>query len=349
MARPNKPWFRKDIGWWMVTINGEKIRLAEGRRNRQEAQRVFHELMAVRANRPEAGTARTADVVEAFLGYVERHLSSETYRGYHFYCQKFAEAWGYVPARELKPHHVTRWVGAKQWNETTEYNACRSVFRAFSWAWQEGVLLDNPLRGMRRPRPRCRQRCLTDEEYGAIIATAMGSFKTFVRSLRQTGARPSELRQLTWDQVRTDRWVIPVHKTDRKVRRPRIAHLNPAMQQLMKHLRKQSQSTHVFLNSRQPWTRNALRLRMDRIKKKCNLADDVCLYLVRHTYGTEAVLNGVDVATIAELMGHSSLEMVSKVYLHLADQVNHLQDAAKRATQHLDPARHRADVQRRGA
>ena len=65
----------------------------------------------------------------------------------------------------------------------------------------------------------------------------------------------------------------------------------------------------------------------------------MCSYLVRHTYGTNAVLAGVDVATVAELMGHSSLEMVSQVYLHLADQVTHLQDAARRATQRPDRAK----------
>ena len=27
-ARPNKIWFRKDVGWWMVTFNGKRIRLA---------------------------------------------------------------------------------------------------------------------------------------------------------------------------------------------------------------------------------------------------------------------------------------------------------------------------------
>lgn len=28
MSRPNKVWFRTDVGWWMVTLNGQRIRLA---------------------------------------------------------------------------------------------------------------------------------------------------------------------------------------------------------------------------------------------------------------------------------------------------------------------------------
>ena len=48
MARPNKIWFRKDIGWWMVTLGGQKVRLVQGRENKKLAQDKFHELAAVR-------------------------------------------------------------------------------------------------------------------------------------------------------------------------------------------------------------------------------------------------------------------------------------------------------------
>jgi hypothetical protein len=38
MGRPNKTWFRKDTGWWMVTLGGVKTRLAEGKKNRKLAE-----------------------------------------------------------------------------------------------------------------------------------------------------------------------------------------------------------------------------------------------------------------------------------------------------------------------
>jgi hypothetical protein len=66
MPRPKKIWFRKDVGCWMVTISGKRIRLAEGRENKKLAQQKFHELAVERARAPEAPTARVADVIEAF-------------------------------------------------------------------------------------------------------------------------------------------------------------------------------------------------------------------------------------------------------------------------------------------
>ena len=89
MARPNKVWFRKDIGWWMVTIGGRKIRLAEGRANKKLAEQKFYGLKAV--SRPaESSDARVADVIDRFLAWSKIHRSSETNRNHVYYGQKFA-------------------------------------------------------------------------------------------------------------------------------------------------------------------------------------------------------------------------------------------------------------------
>jgi len=58
--------------WWMVTLNGQKIRLARGRENKSDAERAFHELMAVRPQRPDAHDARVCDLAEAFLEFARR-------------------------------------------------------------------------------------------------------------------------------------------------------------------------------------------------------------------------------------------------------------------------------------
>ena len=139
MSRPNKIWFRKDIGWWMVTLAGRKVRLAQGREQKKLAEQKFHELMAVRTEAPESPKARVADVIEAFLAWCKRHRGDETNRNYMWYGQQFSERCGYLVAAELKPIHLTRWVDANQWNPTTERNARRSIYRAFSWASEEGT------------------------------------------------------------------------------------------------------------------------------------------------------------------------------------------------------------------
>ena len=134
MPRPDKIWFRSDVGWWMVTLNGQKVRLAQGKENRKAAEQKFHDLMAARSQAPESPTARVADIIEAFLAWTKIHRSDETNRNYVWYGQQFSEHSGYLQASELKPIQLTRWIDENKWGQTTERNARRSIYRAFSWA-----------------------------------------------------------------------------------------------------------------------------------------------------------------------------------------------------------------------
>jgi integrase len=336
MPRPQKVWYRRATGWWMVTLGGKKTPLLKGpddKTHRELAEEKFVDLRRTKREAPESTHARVADIVEAFLTWASSHVKPDTYKQYSWYGQKLAEECGLVRASEFKPIHVTRWVAKGGWSGSTEYNARRYAFRFFSWAHDEGVISRNPLKGMKRPKPLPRQRAITDAEYLSMMRASDRDFRRLLFALRHTGARPKELRELTWDQVRDDHLLLREHKTVGKTRKPRVIHLSPAVTRLLSRLRRRSQSAHVFLNGLgQPWTANAVRLRVMRLKKKLGLADDVCAYLLRHAFGTNAIVNGVDLATVAELMGHSSTEMASTVYVHLAEQKSHLQDAVIKAT-----------------
>jgi len=50
----------------------------------------------------------------------------------------------------------------------------------------------------------------------------------------------------------------------------------------------------------------------------------------------------VDPATLAELLGHNSTDMIMKVYLHLADQKQHMRLAVEQAARR--PARPSVDA-----
>lgn len=304
MPRPNHIWFRKDVGWWMVTVGGRKVRLAAGRANRAAAERKFHELMAVRPEPAEAITARVADVVEAFLEWAKIHLSDDSNRNYIWYGQSFSEHAGFVPIVNLKPFHVTQWIDERRWSGTTERNARRSIHRAFSWATEQGLIPKNPLHGMKCPRAAVRSRIMSGNEFRSLLRGSDADFKQFLFALQQTGARPKEVRSLTWVNVQDGRWVIAHHKTAGKTRRPRVIYLTPPMRKLMILLRRRAKTDGdpVFVNRLGvAWTATAVQQRLQRLRKKLNLPKDLCLYMLRHAFGTNAVLNGVDVATVSSI------------------------------------------------
>jgi site-specific recombinase XerD len=54
-------------------------------------------------------------------------------------------------------------------------------------------------------------------------------------------------------------------------------------------------------------------------------------YVYRHSFATDAPVNGFGMAQVAELIGHTSTEMVMKHYSHIAGNVTHMREAAGRA------------------
>lgn len=337
MARRPKPWFRKATGWWMVTLGGQQRKLAEGRYNRKLAEEKFHELMLVSAESPDACDLRVLTVCELFLQWSQRHQSPETLRGYRFWLQSFSEACGEIQVDALKPFHVTAWVdGHDTWqSSTSHFNAIRSVLRAFNWATEQKVIAKNPLLGMKRPRPQARQTFMDDATYRALRRVARPQFKYFLTALRETGARPGEVRQLVWSQVQKDKWVLKKHKTSGKTGKPRVIWLTPLMQKILTALRAQAPDSqdHVFLNMYgRPWTTNSIRLQFKRLKDKAKVEGDVSAYQLRHAFVTRSLLNGVGEVTVAELVGHQGLEMIQRHYAHLADQSDHLREALRMAT-----------------
>jgi site-specific recombinase XerD len=86
----------------------------------------------------------------------------------------------------------------------------------------------------------------------------------------------------------------------------------------------------VFVGKgRKPWSRNGLQQNVRRLRREVGLADDVVLYGIRHDFGTRGVLQGVDIKTLAELMGHTSTRMTEH-YVHLAGRHQHLASAMRR-------------------
>ena len=63
----------------------------------------------------------------------------------------------------------------------------------------------------------------------------------------------------------------------------------------------------------------------------------MCVYMIRHTFATWALMRGVDPVTLAEILGHKDMEMIINVYQHLAEQKGHMLNAAELAARR--PAR----------
>jgi integrase len=79
------------------------------------------------------------------------------------------------------------------------------------------------------------------------------------------------------------------------------------------------------------FSRNGIRCRFRRLRKKLPQLAGVIAYTLRHTFATDALANGVPAATVAELIGHKDIHMLQEHYGHLSQKVSHMREAARKA------------------
>ena len=81
------------------------------------------------------------------------------------------------------------------------------------------------------------------------------------------------------------------------------------------------QELDVFLpTSSQPLTENSMKLMFTRLARRSGVYR-LHAYLCKHTFATRFLINGGDVFTLQQILGHSTLEMVQH-YVNLAS--NHI-------------------------
>jgi site-specific recombinase XerD len=107
----------------------------------------------------------------------------------------------------------------------------------------------------------------------------------------------------------------------------------PEIVKLLKRIKRQDgvDRRHVFVNAQGlPWKRTSLGLRLKRLRIRAGVPNDATLYGIRHQFGTQAIIRGIDIKTLSELMGHRTTQMTEH-YCHLAGHQPHLAAAMQRA------------------
>ena len=331
MARQPSPHFYESRKAWYVEINGKQILLAKGKGAKAEAHAVFHRLMADGAVPSKRNELSVEHLIDLFLDWCQSRVASETWVGYQRKLQSFILMYGKSRALDIRPMHVSRWLDSHDWNDTTKCGYVTAVKRSYSWARKQGHIELDPVIDSEKPSPSRRTKVLTAEQYRTILAhidtPRRSAFRDLIVGLWETGCRPSELVTLTADRVEIDRrrWIV-LNKTRKATGRPtrRVMLTDPALE-LSRRLLKRRPEGLVFVNHRgRAWTWNAMACMFADIRTELGYGAEVTAYAFRHRYGTDALLNGMEVATVATLMGHTSTTMVMRHYSHLDEEDAHL-------------------------
>lgn len=261
-----------------------------------------------------------------------------------------------MPAATFPLLSFTKWLDDYAGWKGSCRNATIAVKRVFNWAVEHKILAENPLRSVKRPPRRRRNRVLTPEERAFLLATIPDEqFRDNVFAMLDTGCRPGEIMAVASANVSRDcsMWVFDEHKTDH-TGQARVVYLTPAMRELTQKLVSLYPDGPFFRSTRKlegvcrPWTRNGVRCRFKRLREKFHQLREslpperrheipdlagVTAYVLRHTFATNALGNGLSTPVVASLLGHRSTKMLDEHYNHLDQAADLLKDAARRAAE----------------
>jgi integrase len=343
-----QPFYRRFNDAWYVQIGKQQIKLAKGKANRAAAYQRFAELIADGPGAlPDPASITVGQLCDFFLEHSSKHHAAPTYDQYAYFLQSFCDRQPDNSGKQIKalkvvavrPIHVTQWLDVNAWNPTTRFSAASSVKRAFSYAHEQGLVRENTLKNLRKDQPLRRERLVAPEERATIFSAIRDRpFREFLLALQETGARPGEIRKLTREHVNLSvaAWIFPPRKqkTGKKTGRPRVIYLNEAMIELTKELLGRHKDGCLFRNTRgEPWTKDAVVQRMDTLRKRFPQMTGVVAYCYRHAFTTDGLIRGIPIATMAELLGHTSTRMIEQNYSHLSEHAALLREAVRKVTE----------------
>ncbi len=212
-------------------------------------------------------------------------------------------------------------------SSATIHGHVRTLRAFFNWLVAEGLSQTNPANGLKPPKITMKVvSTLSDGEIRAIL-NSFGNSPSDVRNqtvfmlLLDTGLRIGELVHLTMDNVHMDEGYLKVMGKGRKERIVPIGiNAQKALQRYLFRIRpKPSNPTvnNVFLSqSSNPLTENSMKLMFARLSDRTKVFR-LHAHLCRHTFATRFLINGGDVFSLQQILGHSTLEMV-RHYVNLA-------------------------------
>ena len=192
----------------------------------------------------------------------------------------------------------------------------------FTFAMDQGLRADNPVRGVKRAPDRKNERYLSPEELARLgVALAEAERKVenphavnAIRLLVMTGCRKSEILSLKWDYIDFDMGYLRL--VDSKTGQKDIAIGAPA-RELLSSLPRLDESDFVFPAASGGGHYVGLQKVWERIRRRAGLGD-VRIHDLRHSFAAMGATGGESLVVIGALLGHKDVATTSR-YAHLAD------------------------------
>jgi integrase/recombinase XerD len=206
------------------------------------------------------------------------------------------------------------WLGRKKLHErvtpkTVNYEV-KSLRTFFNWACRQNHLFTNPAANVelfRLPK-KTLPRFMTSGDLKKFFLACHDQERRMFSSVLLTGMRKGEFENLTWPDIQFELGIVFIQakegwdpKTDE-----RIIPISPVLDRILREQWEHRPSDYwVFANK----YGNQISHPLDKLKTICRRAGiaEATLHGLRHSFGSHLRMSGVNLADIADLMGHKDL------------------------------------------
>jgi integrase len=307
---------------WYVDYYAEEQRVQEstGTTNRREAEKFY----ALRRSEVERGVyAKRVKISlmefgECYLGYARTHKRSwkrdEQMLGQ---LQSFfgnADLGNITPLR-IEGYQEKRVQGVCPATVNRELALLKHMFNlAERWSLHRG---SNPVRLVKFLREdNLKFQTLSEEEERALLAQCPPYLQDMIVFAINTGLRSGEIFNLKWEDIDLERRRLKV--IVRKTRRPLELPLNEGALGVLEAWYGMKRGPFVFFNQETGDRFKDVKLGLKNACKRAGLSG-ITWHTFRHTFASRLTRSGVDIVTVKELLGHSSI-VVTMRYAHSNDE-----------------------------
>lgn len=330
------------IDTWPAGRKGKRsVRIFEGLET--DARELELELRRMSRHLPKAHP-KVADLLAEWLDEYRQDHRPETYRDALKSLKHWQPWFGNLLAAHVVPVVVEQYKaarlqeGVKRRTVNKELSYLSSFMR---WAHERYNI---PLpkikkfsgRLTRPPKPRP----LSIDQVNALVAAIEPHYRLPLLLMTDTGLRRSEALTLHRRDVDLEKNLLFVTgKGDKERIVPIITErLRIEIRQAMAA---DNGTEWLTINPKTKKPYLAIRKAIIRVADKAGIPQHVYHHLLRHSFGTNAVVAGVGMRALQEIMGHSTGQM-TEIYTHLAAE--HLRDQASKLDCYTQQAQNRSDA-----
>ena len=247
--------------------------------------------------------------------------------------------------------HSPRLDGRGNLSEKSVEGLHNTLCGILSAAVDEGYLTHNPAWRCYKPKGQKKERPVADEETVQKLITAFEGqslkYETYYKLVLATGLRRGEACGLKWSDINWKKRTIHVQrgvvklshqesitKDPKTTSGDRMVYLSKEMCQLLKAWRKEcewdrqqtanetvDEDDYLFRQPNgKPMNPCTFTYRFKLILKANNLPLDLNVHSLRHTNASLLIAQGVDVRTVASLLGHAQASTTLDIYAHAFDK-----------------------------